>query len=430
MKHALYIFVLSTLLILAGCIRPVEPTENQQPEVSAPDSTKTDSDSTLVEIDPAMGKEEAIAFAMSMAPGWNLGNNLDAVANGMARETCWGNSPCTQATMDAVRAAGFRSVRIPVSWIGHIGTAPDYTLDRAWLKRVAEVVGYARKAGLKAIINIHHDGNPDVAQGKYWLDIKRAINDPAYNQQVKDELSKIWTQIALYMAEEGDYLIFEDLNEINDGAAFTGNKEAHMRVMNEWNQAFVTAVRKTGGQNATRYLAITSFYARCDLAVDRLVLPKDDVSYRLMVAVHSYDPWNFAGAATEPTWGHTGTDNTGGEVACRQRLLALYNTFVCHGVPVYMGECGAVNRADARERDFQLYYMEYYARAGYNYKIPFILWDNGTDGKTGEEAFGFLNHSTGDYINHSKPLLDAFVRAQTDPSATYTLNTIYDRAPR
>lgn len=374
--------------------------------------------------------QDAIKFAMTMAPGWNLGNNLDAAINGVANETSWGNSACTQKTMERVREAGFRSVRIPISWIGHFGEAPDYTIRPEWINRVKEVVGYAHNAGLKAIINIHHDGNPDVARQNYWLDIRRAVEDEAYNTQVKHQLAALWTQIANGFKEEGDYLIFEDLNEITDGQPHSGDKTRQMAVLNQWNQVFVDAVRATGGNNATRYLAIASFYARCDLAVRYLAIPHDEIADRVMVSVHSYDPWSFAGAGTDRNWGHTGSQHRQGESECVERLKSLYDRFVSRGIPVYMGECGAVNRANNKETAYQRYYLEYYAKAAASYYIPFFLWDNGTDHRTGEEAFGYLNHANGLYINDSQPLIDALVRAQTDKSAEYTLESIYDRSPQ
>ena len=106
-------------------------------------------------------------ITQSLGLGWNLGNNLDAQNNGYASETAWGNHIATLKTFQAVKAAGFSSVRIPITWMGHIGNAPDYKIEEKYMNRVAEVVGYAKEAGLKAIINIHHDG----ADSKYWLDI-------------------------------------------------------------------------------------------------------------------------------------------------------------------------------------------------------------------------------------------------------------------
>ncbi len=117
--------------------------------------------------DHAIDGTSVQTITQSLGLGWNLGNNLDAQNNGYSSETAWGNRPATLKTFQAVKAAGFSSVRIPITWMGHIGSAPDYKIEEKYMNRVAEVVGYAKEVGLKAIINIHHDG----ADSKYWLDI-------------------------------------------------------------------------------------------------------------------------------------------------------------------------------------------------------------------------------------------------------------------
>ena len=136
--------------------------------------------------------------------GWNLGNQMDAHVNGVAMETSWGNRKATQQTFDSLKAVGFTSVRIPVTWLGHIGETPDYTIETAWMDRVAELVDYAENAGLYAIINIHHDG----ADSRHWLDIKNAAKDEAVNQRVKDQLHAMWTQIANRFKDKGNFLVF------------------------------------------------------------------------------------------------------------------------------------------------------------------------------------------------------------------------------
>lgn len=109
MAQLLRIFLTAMTMVFVAC-KPGDKTPVTEPEPP---------------VEPQMEVlSESIAFAMSMAPGWNLGNNLDAVSNGVSNETCWGNGRCTQQTMNKVRAAGFRSVRIPVSWIGHIQNTP------------------------------------------------------------------------------------------------------------------------------------------------------------------------------------------------------------------------------------------------------------------------------------------------------------------
>src|SRR3954464_10757888 len=102
-----------------------------------------------------------------MGAGWNLGNQLEANANGIPSETAWGNPVVTQALIDRVKASGFKTIRIPVSYLGDIGAAPNYTVDAAWLNRVQEVVNYAYNSGLYVLINMHGDGYKSVTGS--WL---------------------------------------------------------------------------------------------------------------------------------------------------------------------------------------------------------------------------------------------------------------------
>ena len=105
---------------------------------------------------PGIESEDEIdrltALVEKEAPGWNLGNSLEAIGG----ETNWGNAPATQAMLNAVKAAGFNSVRIPMSWKQYADSDDNIRAD--WMARVTEVVNYARNAGLYAVINIHWDG--------------------------------------------------------------------------------------------------------------------------------------------------------------------------------------------------------------------------------------------------------------------------------
>ena len=48
-----------------------------------------------------------------------------------------------QALINNIKAQGFKSIRIPVTWSNHHGAAPSYAIDQAWLNRVREVVDWA-----------------------------------------------------------------------------------------------------------------------------------------------------------------------------------------------------------------------------------------------------------------------------------------------
>src|SRR5688500_9142163 len=71
--------------------------------------------------DPAR-PSDSMEFVRRMGLGWNLGNTLEACGDWIqggtttAYETAWGNPVTTPGMIAAIRAAGFRSVRIPVAW--------------------------------------------------------------------------------------------------------------------------------------------------------------------------------------------------------------------------------------------------------------------------------------------------------------------------
>ena len=354
--------------------------------------------------------ENPYEIAASLGLGWNLGNQLDAHNNGVANETAWGNRATTQALFDQLAASGITSVRIPVTWLGHVGEAPDYTIEADYLSRVAEVVGYAENAGLNAIINIHHDG----ADSQYWLNIKNAATDE----------------------DKGNFLVFEAMNEIHDGGWGWGDNRTdggkQYAVLNEWNQVFVDAVRATGGNNTERYLGVPGYVTNIDLTVENFVLPTDAVQNRLMVAVHFYDPNEYTLNAKFSEWGHTGDpahkETWGDEDNVQTQFGKMKSAFIDKGIPAYIGEMGCVRRNDARAESFRLYYLEYVCKAAKDYGLAPFYWDNG-DAGSGAETSGLFNHATGEMLNNAQEVIDVMKRAVFSEDASYTLQSVYDAAP-
>ena len=381
---------------------------------------------------PSTDENEAQAFTKSLGLGWNLGNQLDASNNEVANETAWGNPVATQATFNKLAEAGINSVRIPITWLGKVGKAPEYAIDKQWLDRVAECVGYAEKAGLKAIINIHHDGS----ESKYWLDIKNAAKNETVNQKVKAQLQAMWKQIAERFKDKGEFLMFESMNEIHDGSWGWGDNlkdgGKQYAVLNEWNQLFVDAVRNVGGENSRRYLGIPGYCTNPDLTISTLILPRDPAN-RLMVSVHYYDPFKYAIADEFSEWGHTGAagkkDPNVNEEQVKKTFGNLKTAFIDKGIPVYIGEMGAVHRDNARAETFRKYYMEYVFKAARTYGLAPFYWDNGSKG-TGNECFGIIDHGTGNFINNGQEIIETMKKAVSSEDASYTLETVYNNAPK
>jgi len=232
--------------------------------------------------------------------GWNLGNSLDcndASKSDSAVETTWGNPVVTADLIQAVAAAGFGAIRIPVTWIGRFGAAPDYTLSATFINRVEQVVTYVLDQKLYAIINIHHDGGYN-APGE-WLTLVDDKNQvtAANTDQVKTQFTKLWAQIADHFKNYDHHLIFESMNEVL--VDYKTPQPAYYAGINGLNQAFVDTVRATGGNNPGRCLIVPGYNTNIDYTVAGFVTPKDTSAGKLILSDHYYDPFAFAGDATE-----------------------------------------------------------------------------------------------------------------------------------
>jgi len=360
------------------------------------------------------GGSTAMEFVSSMKIGWNLGNTLEGHNNMTPSETAWQNTVTTQSLMNGVAARGFGAVRIPVTWGKKIGPAPNYTIDSAWLNRVAEVVGYVNNAGMKAIINIHHDG----ADSANWLSVKTADLTGTTKTNMDAKFTAVWTQIAEKFKDTGEFLLFEAFNELHDGSWNDGTPDQRNRV-NELNQIFVNAVRAVGGQNTNRYLVIPGWVTQPSVTVSSLVLPTDTTTDRLVVTFHYYDPYDFTGSASENVWGSKAKPNGWANESYVQRTFnSVKNKFVSNGVPVIIGEYGEVNQSGAAYRK---YFMEYVTKYAHDCGFVPFYWDNAAFG-TGSEKFGLLRRSNGEaYDAAAVEILTVMMKAVNE---NYSINSI------
>ena len=159
---------------------------------------------------------------------------------------------------------------------------------------------------------------------------------------------------------------------------------------------FTDTVRGLGGNNAKRALIVTS-HAQSIVkdAVQAIEIPNNDPN--IIVSIHSYAPWDFAGTDSErSTWG---TDADKQELD--QNFQFLKETFVDKGIPVILDEFGAVNKNNEADRDA---YYEYYVKSAKAHGgIKCFVWDNGQ-----QKEFGLLNRSQNSWYFPS--IVDAMMR--------------------
>ncbi|WP_158853538.1 cellulase family glycosylhydrolase [Saccharothrix deserti] len=304
----------------------------------------------------------AMEHTAAMQPGWNLGNTLDSV--GMPHdETSWGNPRITEALLDNVKAQGFKSVRLPVTWTARVGPGPDHTIDAAYLARVKEVVRWALARDLYVMINLHHDS---------W---QWTWKMPTEHDQVLNQFNKIWTQLAGAFNEFGPKLTFESWNE----PQFTGStgKPQEIQLNAELNASFYDIVRRSGGNNAKRLLVLPTLHTSSEqVYVDPLVEQIRGLNDpNLIATVHYYGYWPFSANVA----GGTRFD------ASVQQYLTddfdrVHNSFVARGIPVIIGEYGLLGfdqHTGTVEQGEKLKFFEYFGHYARTKKLTTMLWDNG-----------------------------------------------------
>jgi len=318
-----------------------------------------------------------LALAADMAPGVNLWNTLDAYGwwvSGLDTQTAWGQPLTTEPMVASLAQKGFRTLRIPVTWYPHLGPAPDYAIDEAWMARVEEVANYALSNGMYAIVNLHHEeyhapptdpNEKDNHEGSWLL--------PTYAAQAAgtEQLSKMWTQIATRFRDYDGHLIFETMNEprvVGCATEWTGGDAEQREVVNAFNLAAVNAIRATGGNNSLRFIMVPQVGANGDSLSD-LVLPNSDP--RLLVSVHNYSPYFFTIAGVDdpnatPNWG---TDAE--KAALEAEIKAYSERFVAQGQAVIVGEWGATDRGAPAQRAG---YYQFFASTCAKYDVTPIAW--------------------------------------------------------
>lgn len=344
-----------------------EPVVSQMP-TEEPRETETPTEEPEVIPIADISSTELVS---NMKLGWNLGNTLDATGGiALDSERSWGNPETTQEMIDAVLNQGINVIRIPVTWDNHFSDGPDYIIHDVWLDRVQEVVDYAYNRGAYVILNMHHED---------WH-----FPSEENKEEASEILRVLWTQIAERFKNYDEHLIFEGLNEprkTGTNVEWNGGDEEGRAVVNHFMQVFVDTVRATGGNNEYRHLMICGYAASSStVALESIELPDDD---KLIVSVHAYTPYNFALNTKGTSVWKAGIDNKDIDTV----LKDIKEIFLDKGVPVIIGEFGAMNKENEYER---AEWASYYVSAAREIGVPCIWWDNNAFSGAGEN-FGLFD---------------------------------------
>lgn len=356
--------------------------------------------------------KSAWEITQMMGKGWNLGNTFDATGGNKndvySQETSWGNPKVTKELIDGVKAAGFTTIRIPVTWYKHIDRSNGYKINDAFLDRVNQVVDYAFDNELFVILNLHHEN---------W------VNDKNIHENYKEigkELSAVWNQLADRFAEYDQHLIFESMNEpraVGKDYEWNGNQACYDAV-NYLNQVFVDCIRGNGkGNNPERAIMIPGYAASSNPSVLKSIqIPqyngKD--AENVIISVHCYSPYNFCLSDNQDSFNPKNTQDTADITSLMSNLKSL---FLSKGIPVVIGECGATNTRDNDEA--RKIWFTYFGDITSEYGIPAVVWDNGAKGNSGGECHNYFVRKTGEMAYPE--LLSAFIYGDLEAKKPHDL---------
>ena len=358
-------------------------------------------------------------IVQAMGAGWNLGNQMEASdGSGTPKEDAWTGIKITERMVRTAKTNGFRSIRLPVSYLSMIGAGPDYTINKVWLDRVQQIVDWAVKYDLYVITNIHGDGYSTVTGG--WL-----LPDGEDQDTIREKYAAVWKQIAERFKDYDQHLIFESMNEIGanimekQGVTDEEIRDAYVNI-NAYNQIFVDTVRQSGGNNDKRWLLIPGLNTNIDYTTGDygFQIPQDtyrsdeipEAEKRLMISVHYYTPWEFCGQEDYliTQWGEDADIDKkvgyGQEDDMEKSFAKLQESFTSKGYPVVIGEYGSIDKSkqedsgkgkagspDAKNTRFRADYAAAVCSNSMEYGCIPVYWDNGWNGDLG---FGIFDRTT------------------------------------
>lgn len=363
----------------------------------------------------------AFEITSRMIVGWNLGNTLDSTGSNVEFDTApakaataWGNIEPTKELFEAVKAAGFNTVRIPTTWYQHVkydSSKNQYIINEDWLAYVKKTVDYAYELDMFIILNVHHED---------WVNASE-FTDAAYKKASK-MLTDIWTQVADTFADYDQHLIFEGMNEprqtgLGSSVEWGGGDAKSWKYINDLNQVFVNAIRSQGSKaNTERLLMLPGYAASSNITtVKAIELPEN--SGNVALSVHAYFPYFFS-MATDSYANHSFPGKSGYgenyETSITNLFRDLKKISADKNVPIIIGEFGA---SDFNNNEDRARWATHFLTCAKDAGIPCIFWDNGATYNGTGEAYGLIYRKTCTWFDNAIPMLNAVMTVYNQESS-------------
>lgn len=269
----------------------------------------------------------------------NMGNGFE-----QPKDRSWNGKIPTEQDYLEISALGFDTVRLPIRWSAYAKKDAPYTIDPEFFATIDESVGWATKHGLNIIVDLHH--------------YDEIFSDPDGHS---DRFVGLWQQIAEHYKDAPKSVLFELLNEPHNKLTNDVVEPLLARTLAEVRKTNPTRKVILGGESWSSIDSLKTFDP-----------PKDS---NVIATFHFYEPFNFShqGASwvnpVPPAPASFGSD------ADYQWMKKMEDASVDFmertGVPLLLGEFGAIQTAKVRDRAKHSYAIR---RTAENLNIGWCAW--------------------------------------------------------
>ena len=221
-------------------------------------------------------QKTSVQIVNEMGIGYNLGHSFDSylhsknITNPNDAITLLGNPIPTKNLIVNIKKYGFKTIRLPVTWIYFIDQFGN--INPEWILRVKEVVKWIIEKNIYCILNVYTDTED-------WISIES-----------KNKYINLWKQIAEEFKDFNEYLIFESMNK---PLFLTKYFYYDYDTLLNLTQSFVDTIRNSERFNKERLLIVSGMSSDFELTVsERFKIPTDPIN-KLAISINYYIPEDF-----------------------------------------------------------------------------------------------------------------------------------------
>ena len=286
----------------------------------------------------------------------------------------WGNRALKEAHLKAIWAVGFRSIRMPITWIGHTTCVYDTsnsdnyvlqscTIDQEHFEHLSDVLAmiHTDEHPFNIVINVHHDDG-----GSGWL------RDDLYttDQYVQKRYQSYWEQISNHFKNYDYWLQFATNNETLSSLGEWDNPVSTDLIgLVSFQQKAHDIIRSSGGKNADRIVLYPTHAAKQHLL--SVGYTENSVSKNWHIPYGSNGQIDPYGIAEVHPYNANADEVIKDNVRCYKAVL--------NGTPVIYGEYGLTSaqyddKSNCISQCLMVSYAKYHGMGTY-------LWDDFGDMK-------------------------------------------------